>query len=226
MYSAIVLAAGIGSRMGLGYNKMLYSIKGYPVIIHTLRQFLKDSNCGQLLLVVNEREVETMRNLLKDADIKDTRIEITIGGSERQYSVYNGLQRVVNEVVLVHDGARPFVTKEMIDSCCQWALKNQPAIVAVPVKDTIKRVVDSCVIETIKREEVYSVQTPQAAPTALLKQAHQLAQADNFLGTDEASLIEKYTDATVRVVEGAYTNIKLTTQEDLLLATQLLDSEE
>ena len=129
------------------------------------------------------------------------------------------------EVVLVHDGARPFVTQQMISECFELAKKGHPSIVAVPVKDTMKRVVNGVVVETPNRDEMYSVQTPQAAPTELLKKAHEAAKKTHFLGTDEASLIEKYTDIPVCVVKGAYTNIKLTTPEDLLMAEQLLVAE-
>lgn len=225
MYSAMVLAAGIGSRMGLGYNKMLHEINGQAVVVHTIKKFLQDTNCGQVVLVVNELEVTMMHDILNGASIHDARIEIVKGGSERQYSVYNGLQSIREEVVLVHDGARPFVTNGMIDECYELAKKGYPSIVAVPVKDTMKRVIDGLVVETPNREEMYSVQTPQAAPTQLLKQAHELAKEAKFLGTDEASLIEKYTTTPVRVVKGAYTNIKLTTPEDLLMAEQLLAAE-
>ena len=176
MYSAIVLAAGIGSRMGLGYNKMLHQIKGQPVVVHTIKKFLNDVTCGQVVLVVNELEIETMQQLLSDAGVKNPRIEIVSGGSERQYSVYHGLQVVREEVVLVHDGARPFVTQQMISECFELAKKGHPSIVAVPVKDTMKRVVNGVVVETPNRDEMYSVQTPQAAPTALLYPAPAAAQ--------------------------------------------------
>ena len=147
MYSAMVLAAGIGSRMGLGYNKMLYEIKGAPVIIHTIKKFLDDEICGQIVLVVNELEVQKMQQLLDVAKLMDERIEIVKGGTERQYSVYNGLQAINQEIVLVHDGARPFVTSEMIEKCYELANSGYPSIVAVPVKDTMKRVINGVVIE-------------------------------------------------------------------------------
>ena len=225
MYSVIILAAGIGSRMGLGYNKMLHSLKGQPVVVHTIKKFLKDINCGQLILVVNELEHQMMEQLLDKAQINDDRIELVSGGSERQYSVYHGLQVVREEVVLVHDGARPFVTSQMIAECVSLAQEEKAAIVAVPVKDTRKRVIDGVVVETPRRDEMYSVQTPQAAPTSVLKQAHLGARQHHFLGTDEASLIEKFTDTPVHIVKGSYTNIKLTTPEDLVLAEQLLHLE-
>lgn len=222
MYGAIILSAGIGSRMGLGYNKMLYEIHGQPVVVHTLQKFLKDANCGQLVLVVNPTEIEAMQQILKEASLADSRIEIVSGGSERQYSVYNGLQVITEDVVLVHDGARPFVTQHMIDECYEQALKGHPSIVAVPVKDTIKRVEDGVVIDTPQRCQMYAVQTPQAAPTSLLKEAHECAKEVEFLGTDESSLIEKFTKSSVNVVQGDYTNIKLTTPEDLVMAKELL----
>lgn len=226
MYAAIVLSAGIGSRMGLGYNKMLYEIKGQPIVIHTLMKFLKDDNCGQLILVVNKAELNAMKDLLVQANLKDSRIQIVEGGSERQYSVYNGLQKVTEEVVLVHDGARPFVTQRMIDECYHQALSGHSSIVAVPVKDTIKRVVNHQVVETPDRSQMYAIQTPQAAPTSLLKQAHECANEAGFLGTDESSLIEKYTKTPVNIVQGDYTNIKLTTPEDLVMANQLMKGSE
>lgn len=222
MYSAMVLAAGIGSRMELGYNKMLYEIQGAPVIIHTIKKFLNDKSCGQIVLVVNELEIQIIEQLLSKAKVIDERIDIVKGGTERQYSVYNGLQVINQEVVLVHDGARPFVTSEMIQKCYELATSGYPSIVAVPVKDTMKRVINGVVIETPNRDEMYSVQTPQAAPTSLLKQAHEVAKKDHFLGTDESSLIERYTNQSVHIVKGSYTNIKLTTPEDLLMAEQLL----
>lgn len=222
MYSTLILAAGIGSRMGLGYNKMLHILKGQPVIVHTIKKFLGDRSCNQIVLVVNELEIETMKQILGQAQIIDSRIEIVKGGAERQYSVYNGLQVVREDVVLVHDGARPFVTNEMIEQCYKLAKSGHPSIVAVPVKDTMKRVINGVVVDTPNRDEMYSVQTPQASPTSLLKKAHEAAKVASFLGTDEASLIEKYTTTSVHVVKGAYTNIKLTTPEDLLMAEQLL----
>ena len=222
MYSTLILAAGIGSRMGLGYNKMLHILQGQPVIVHTIKKFLGDRSCNQIVLVVNELEIEAMKQILGQAQIIDSRIEIVKGGAERQYSVYNGLQVVREDVVLVHDGARPFVTNEMIEQCYKLAKSGHPSIVAVPVKDTMKRVINGVVVDTPNRDEMYSVQTPQASPTSLLKKAHEAAKVASFLGTDEASLIEKYTTTSVHVVKGAYTNIKLTTPEDLLMAEQLL----
>jgi len=222
MYSAIVLAAGVGSRMGLGFNKMLYSIHDKPVVIHTIQKFLKDERCSQVILVVNEAEVEVITDLVTPND----RLHIVLGGDQRQDSVWQGLQVVKEEVVLVHDGARPFVNQRMIDECYELGIAGLASVVGVAAKDTVKRVNNRFVIETLDRNEIYNVQTPQAAPTKLLRFAHEQAIKEQFWGTDEASLVEKYTDASVRVVEGSYENIKLTTPEDLLLAELLLRKED
>lgn len=213
MYSVIILAAGTGSRMGLGYNKILYPLAGKPVIVHTVQSFKNDPACHEIVVVTNDKE--TLTQWLPD-------VKIVEGGKERQDSVYQGLLATTSETVLVHDGARPFVTLEMIQNLLAKTLEGGAAILGVPVKDTIKRVQNGKVLETLERQELYACQTPQAAPRELLLKAHKQAQKDGFLGTDEASLIEKYTDTTVHLVEGSYTNIKLTTPEDLLLAERLL----
>jgi len=227
MYSVVVLAAGSGSRMGLGYNKIFYSLAGKPVIVHTLQKFKADLACREIVVVTNDSDAmhELLRdNLFIDAGKAQT-LKIVSGGAERQDSVYQGLLAVTSEAVLVHDGARPFVDLGMVQNLLNAVATGDAAIVGVPVKDTIKRVASGKVLETLKREELYAVQTPQAAPVKLLREAHEQAQLDGFLGTDEASLIEKYTDAVVRMVEGSYRNIKLTTPEDLLLAERLLQEE-
>ena len=217
MYTAIVLAAGMGSRMGLGYNKMLYTLAEEPVFVHTLRKFQQDPHCGQLILVINPQDRESIGDWLPEGAL------VVEGGAQRQDSVYAGLLAATEDIVLVHDGARPFLSQSMIDGCVEWARQGGAAVVAVPVKDTIKRVgADGIIEETLVRDELVSVQTPQAASYRTLKRAHLAAQAAGFLGTDEASLIEKFTDVQVKVIEGSYTNIKLTTAEDLILAKRLL----
>lgn len=219
MYSVIILAAGTGSRMGLGYNKMLYPLAGTPVIVRTVQRFKADPACCQIIVVANPEELQEISAIVGG-------VLLVAGGRERQDSVYQGLLAVSEEIVLVHDGARPFVSPEMIAGCLDFAAKQGAAVVGVPVKDTIKQVAKSGnVIQTLERSNLFAVQTPQAALTQLLKQSHEAAQKDGFLGTDEASLIEKYTDVPVMMVPGAYTNIKLTTPEDLLLAERILEGE-
>lgn len=222
-YSAIILAAGSGSRMKLGYNKMLYKIKGKPLITLTIQVFIDDPLCRELIVVVNEKETEIIKNILQEYQVDIKKITIAIGSYERQYSVYNGLKHVTSDLVLVHDGARPFITHSLIKKLVNEASKYGCSIPAVKVKDTIKMITNSFVQETIPRENLYGIQTPQVCKLSLLKKAHQLALEENYLGTDEASLIEKYTDNLVKIIEASYDNIKITTLEDIKLAEILYD---
>src|SRR5690606_5947261 len=140
---------------------------------------------------------------------------IVKGGRERQESVYEGLKRIKEEcIVLVHDGARPFVRIEHIQKLVQVTSEKSAAILAVPVKDTIKRAKDGIVQETFDRSELWSIQTPQAFKLSLLKEAYEKAEMDGFTGTDDASLVERI-GHHVEIVEGDYNNIKITTKEDL-----------
>ncbi|MFH0348703.1 2-C-methyl-D-erythritol 4-phosphate cytidylyltransferase [Bacillus vallismortis] len=224
-YDVVILAAGQGKRMKAGRNKLFIELKGDPVIIHTLKVFDSHRPCEKIILVINEREREDFQQLLTNYRFQ-TVIELVAGGDERQHSVYKGLKTVKQEkIVLVHDGARPFIKHEQIDELVDEAEQAGAAILAVPVKDTIKRVQDLQVSETIERSSLWAVQTPQAFRLSLLMKAHAEAEHKGFLGTDDASLVEEMEGVSVRVVEGRYTNIKLTTPDDLTSAEAIMDSE-
>ncbi|MCY8546709.1 2-C-methyl-D-erythritol 4-phosphate cytidylyltransferase [Bacillus vallismortis] len=224
-YDVVILAAGQGKRMKAGRNKLFIELKGAPVIIHTLRVFDSHRPCEKIILVINEREREDFQQLLTNYPFQ-TAIELVAGGDERQHSVYKGLKAVKQEkIVLVHDGARPFIKHEQIDELIAKAVQAGAAILAVPVKDTIKRVQDLQVRETIERSSLWAVQTPQAFRLSLLMKAHAEAEHKGFLGTDDASLVEEMEGGSVRVVEGSYTNIKLTTPDDLTSAEAIMESE-
>ncbi|MBY4605970.1 MULTISPECIES: 2-C-methyl-D-erythritol 4-phosphate cytidylyltransferase [Bacillus] len=224
-YDVVIPAAGQGKRMKAGRNKLFIELKGDPVIIHTLRVFDSHRPCEKIILVINEREREHFQQLLTDYPFQ-TAIELVAGGDERQHSVYKGLKAVKQEkIVLVHDGARPFIKHEQIDELIAEAEQTGAAILAVPVKDTIKRVQDLQVSETIERSSLWAVQTPQAFRLSLLMKAHAEAEYKGFLGTDDASLVEQMEGGSVRVVEGSYTNIKLTTPDDLTSAEVIMESE-
>ncbi|AUZ24874.1 2-C-methyl-D-erythritol 4-phosphate cytidylyltransferase [Bacillus licheniformis] len=224
-YDVVIPAAGQGKRMKAGRNKLFIELKGDPVIIHTLRVFDSHRPCEKIILVINEREREHFQQLLSDYPLQ-TAIELVAGGDERQHSVYKGLKAVKQEkIVLVHDGARPFIKHEQIDELIAEAEQAGAAILAVPVKDTIKRVHHLQVSETIERSSLWAVQTPQAFRLSLLMKAHTEAEQKGFLGTDDASLVEQMEGGSVRVVEGSYTNIKLTTPDDLTSAEAIMESE-
>jgi 2-C-methyl-D-erythritol 4-phosphate cytidylyltransferase len=216
-YTLIIPAAGQGKRMRAGKNKLFLEIASIPLIIHTLKVFEKDEKCKQIILAINEQEKSVFSHLIEKYRLKKKVIFVS-GGAERQDSVYNGVLQVSDgEFVIVHDGARPFVTQEIIDAVLQSAKEHEAAICAVPVKDTIKRVREGIVEETVERSSLWAVQTPQAFRLSALLEAHEQARKEGFLGTDDASLVERL-GKPVGVVEGSYYNIKVTTPDDLLVA--------
>jgi 2-C-methyl-D-erythritol 4-phosphate cytidylyltransferase len=221
-YQVMVLAAGQGKRMKAGRNKQFIELEGKPVIIHTLTVFENDPMCEEIKLVINEKEVSLFKELLATYEIAKVS-EMVLGGKERQDSVYNGLLRMENaEIVLVHDGARPFIRQEVIHRLVEKAKLEGAAIVGVPVKDTIKKVnSDLLIMETVERAALWMIQTPQAFQYPILQSAHQRAKEEQYLGTDESSLVERI-GIPVHMVEGDYENIKMTTPEDLIVANAIL----
>lgn len=211
-YDVILLAAGLGQRMQAGLNKVLLELDGCPVFTHSLNCFLADEDCQQVILVGRSEEKGTYAPYLSD------RVRFVVGGQERQDSVRQGLKVVTADHVMIHDGARPFITLENLQD-----LKNQPnSILAVPAKDTIKQVVDGQIEKTISRDLLYQAQTPQFFERDLLKMVHQQALEQGYRGTDDASLVELFSSQAVGIVPGSYSNIKLTTPEDLLFAESIL----
>ncbi|MBP3038120.1 2-C-methyl-D-erythritol 4-phosphate cytidylyltransferase [Bacillaceae bacterium Marseille-Q3522] len=220
-YQVIIPAAGQGKRMGAGKNKLLLELGQLPVFIHTMRIFENDPSCTKIFLAIHPDDKTELSKLIKKFHLKKE-TQIIAGGKERQHSVYNALKHISGDgIVLVHDGARPFVDQEYIHRLVDVAGQKGAAILAVPVKDTIKKVSELKVTETVERANLWSVQTPQAFRISLLKEAHKEAEEDSFLGTDDASLIERL-GKEVFIVEGDYDNIKLTTPEDLYFAEAIL----
>lgn len=209
-YSAVVLCAGKGSRSGLSYNKMLYRFEQETVYEMTMKVFLQDSRCKQIVVVTKQDELAELKTL-----IQDTKISYVFGGKERQDSVYNGLQAVNQDIVLIHDGARPYLKKENIDDLLLCLQDNDACLLMVPVKDTIKLVNENTIVETLPRTQLMQAQTPQAFKTSLIKDCYQMAKEQNFLATDDASLVEQFSKTPVKAVLGSYENIKITTPEDL-----------
>lgn len=223
-YEVILLGAGQGKRMGASRNKILLHLIGKPVISYSLNTFLNDPACKHIILVTQEDEQDLLAAVVKKENKKKHPITIISGGSERQYSVFNGLKALLDpkNIVMVHDGARPFVSLAQLKLLHRKVQETRAAILGVPVKDTIKRVVDGIVEETVPRETLWQVQTPQAFYGEDLLAVHVRAQQEDYLGTDDASLIEKYSDLPVSMVLGSYENIKLTTPEDMLIGEAIV----
>lgn len=210
-YSAIILAAGKGSRTNLEYNKVFYRFSdGQVLLLKTLSRFLEDKSCTQIVIVSTPDEMEIIQEM-----IADSRITYTYGGETRQDSVYNGLQKVSNEYVMIHDGARCFISTKEIEDCKKALEENDACLLMVPAIDTIKKVVDGYVVNTPLRSELFAAQTPQCFKTELIKECYQKAKDEGAIASDDASLVELYSDVKIKVVQGEYANKKVTTKEDL-----------
>lgn len=220
LYEVVIPAAGQGKRMKAGKNKLFIELSGIPIIVYTLRVFEEDPNCTGIILSINPAEAEYFTELIDTYELKKIK-KLASGGKERQQSVYNGLECVDEEMVLVHDGARPFIYRDQLGALTTAASIHGGALLGVPVKDTIKKASDKKVLETVERSSLWAVQTPQAFRLSTLKRAHEQAIADSFLGTDDASLLERIKEEVV-IIEGNYDNIKITTQEDLYFAEAIL----
>ena len=202
-YQAIVLGGGKGSRADLGYNKILYKMKdGRTVLEKSCDIFLNDDDCQKLIVVLNE-----------ELPFRNEKVIKTKGGINRYDSVLNGLKLVDSEYVLIHDGARPFVTKDDINRLKTELASEDGAILVNKTVDTIKEVRDGYIAGTPQREYLYNALTPQGFKTEVLKEAY--ANVDFNGVTDDASVLEKY-GKKVKIVEGSLNNRKLTSPEDFL----------
>jgi 2-C-methyl-D-erythritol 4-phosphate cytidylyltransferase len=219
--SAIIPAAGMGIRMGSNVPKQFLLLDGKPILHHTLSVLDQCSIVDEIVLVVSEEEIGKAQHQIQDSHPKVTKI--VMGGKERQDSVHNGLQSLDSEtdIVVVHDGVRPFVSPDLIRETVEAARDFGAAIAAIPVSDTIKKVDEEGLVErTIERSGLWRVQTPQTFQVSLLKEAFAKARGDNYYGTDESSLIE-YLGREVKVIPGSEFNIKITRSEDLVLGEKI-----
>jgi len=215
MWYAIVLAGGSGSRMGADRNKVLLSLQGEPVIVRSVRAFVKHAE--GIILVSRAEDIPAMQAALDQAGLSAV---IVPGGDTRQASVWNGLCALPKGCthVMIHDGARCLVDAATIERCMASAMQHGSGVAAIPAFDTIKQVTsEEVVIATPDRSTLRTIQTPQAFETALIREAHQAAAQEHFIGTDDASLVERL-DKPVHLSLGDRRNIKLTTPEDLKMA--------
>lgn len=210
---AIVVAAGKSQRCG--EDKLYYSIKGKPLIFHTLERVISVLN--SVILVCAKDKLKWWKDL-------PFKLKVVAGGAERQDSVAAGFSVLDEdtEIVLIHDGARPLVGRGLIEKVIREAEKTGAAVAGLPITETIKQVEEGWVKETLKRESVWSIQTPQAFKREIIVSAYKQGYKDGFWGTDCASLVER-AGFPVRVVLGERENIKVTTPDDLIIVEKLLD---
>ena len=220
--SVIVPAAGTGVRFGGDKKKQFYELGGVPVLVHTIKNLSASNEINEIIVVSHLDEIDYCKKIVEEYGLAKVS-DIIAGGATRQESVAKGLELVSKDVgyVLVHDGVRPFVTEDMVSAVIKSAMTNGAAIAGANVSDTLKQVKDGVVIKTVARDNVIRSQTPQCFRYDILRAAIKKARLDDFQGTDEASLVERI-GLDVHIVEGSPANIKITTPDDLAVATALL----
>jgi 2-C-methyl-D-erythritol 4-phosphate cytidylyltransferase len=232
----IIPAAGLGTRMSAvsagakSKSKQFFELQGTPILVHTLRKFAQCDAISEIVVALRKNETDAFRKQIEHENFKKP-VRVVEGGEHRQNSVANALAAINaadDDIVLVHDAVRPFVDQETIAGVIAAVEKYQAAIAGVPAIDTVKQVDrtsdGAVVIATVPRERMVLAQTPQGFRFGLLKKAFDDATADGFMGTDEASLIER-AGGTVHVVMGSARNMKITTPADLELAEFFLSQE-
>ena len=226
--TAIVLAAGSGKRMGTKIAKQYLEIDGKPLLYYTLLAFERSPRIDKIILTVGSEEQISycQETILRPYGFQKVASVIT-GGKERYDSVYEGLKACQNcDYVFIHDGARPFVTEEMIERGKKAVIAGGACVLGVPSKDTVKITDEEGFVEsTPKRARVWNIQTPQIFSYPEIYSAYQKAKQEGMQGiTDDAMVMEQYGSLKVKLEEGAYDNIKITTPEDILLAEQILET--
>ena len=224
--TAVIVAAGKGKRMGTEISKQFLPLCGKEILAHTVEKFEKAACIRDIILVTGGDALQDVRQMVQEYGWKKI-ISVTEGGKERQDSVFLGLQQVPQdtEIVLIHDGVRPFVTEEILERSIAAAKETGGCVAGVPAKDTIKVCdAEGFAIATPNRSTLRQIQTPQTFRRKEILAAYEKAKADGFLGTDDASVAE-HSGFPVRVIMDSYRNIKITTKEDLLIGAAFLKEE-
>jgi len=219
---AIVPAAGLGKRFGPDTKKAFHMLLNKPLILWALETLEGIGEIKEIIPVLREEDMEIGVELFERHNL--TKIKrVAPGGRERQDSVYSGLRlsRGDADVVLIHDGARPLIEKEMVREAIRHLKGFDGVVVGVPVKDTIKEVEGNTVKRTLRRDEIWAVQTPQVFMYDSLMRAYDDAMAERFYCTDDSALVER-SGGRVKIIRGSYSNIKITTPEDIPVAEALL----
>lgn len=222
MISAIIAAAGAGRRMGSGRNKVFLPLAGQPILAVSCQALAACEPIGELVIAAAPGEVAEVHSLLTQYP-PGKPWQVVAGGEERQYSIAKALAAVCAEAeyILVHDAARPLVQGDDICRVLEAAVQYEAAGLAVPMKDTVKQIdEEQFAVDTPPRQSLWAIQTPQAFAASLLRRAYNQADEEGFLGTDDASLVERL-GVKVKLVQGSYSNIKITTPEDSMVAEVL-----
>jgi 2-C-methyl-D-erythritol 4-phosphate cytidylyltransferase len=216
MIKAIVLSAGKGTRMNMNISKQYIEVLGFPVLYYTLKAF-EDADVDEIIITTGKDDVDFVKNDIVNKYNISKVTHVVPGGKERYDSVMEGLNYVEDDdYVLIHDGARPLIKKDTINNIIREVKEKSAVIAAVPVKDTIKIVENGVAISTPDRRKLYQIQTPQAFRGEIIKNAYkEMVKIKDTTITDDSMVVEKYSEYRVSVVESDYTNIKITTKEDI-----------
>ena len=225
--TAFIVAAGKGKRMGTEISKQFLPLGGKEILAHAVQKFEKAKNIRDIILVTGADSLQDVQEMAQEYGWEKI-VSIVAGGKERQDSVWNGLQQVAadTEIILIHDGVRPFVTEDILNISIETALEMGGCVAGVPAKDTIK-VCDgeNIAIATPDRNVLWQIQTPQPFRKERIVKAYEQAKEDGFVGTDDASFAE-HCGYPVKVIMGSYRNIKITTKEDLIIGEAFLKEEQ
>lgn len=222
MNSVIIVAAGSGKRMNMDINKQFIKLNKKEIIAHTIDVFYKNENVDEIIVCIKKEEEELFKDkIINKYSFKN--IKIAYGGKERQDSIYNGLKCLDDkcDIVLIHDGARPFVDDRIINESIKVAREKKAVVVGTPVKDTIKVVCDGIINDTPNRVNLWAAQTPQVFEYKLITKAYEKAYENNYYGTDDSMLVENI-GQEVAMIMGSYDNIKITSPEDISIGEQIL----
>ncbi len=222
MISAIILAGGKGKRMGANISKQYIEINGKPILYYTLKRFSDCKDINRIILVLPKDEIDYCKEEVLDK--YSLKVDLIVeGGKERQDSVNNALEQIIDdEIVLIHDGARPFVSQRIIDEGIKYARLYGASAPGVMPKDTIKIKSDeNFSLSTPDRNTLVAIQTPQVFKLDIIKDCHRKVKEEKLKVTDDTMVVELYGNK-VYLYEGDYTNIKVTTPEDLILAEKLI----
>lgn len=217
MYSALIVAAGGGTRMRLSYNKIFCLIRGKAMLLYSVDAFLADPDFDEVVIVHAPAEEEDVKRLCGDR-----RVRFVPGGASRQESVRNGLASIKNEIVFIHDAARPNLRQADLDRLKAVLTEASALALGVKVKDTLKTVENSLITGSIDRETTYALQTPQVFPTAKIRLAHERCAGASVPFTDDTSVYSAGLGEPVTLVEGDYGNLKVTTMSDLKLLEDII----
>ncbi len=220
--SAIIAAAGSGTRMKSETSKQFILLGGTPVLAITLTAFEKAAEIDEIIVVTKNTDIDAVKTLAEKYNISKL-AAVVCGGDTRQESIHNALTAVKGEFVLIHDGARPFVTQEQVNAVAEALYENDAASLGIPVTDTIKTVDGDYITGTLDRSTLVSIQTPQGFKAEIIKKAHKIAKDSGLSATDDCALCEDM-GIKVKVIYGSSANIKLTTPDDLKLAESLLNT--